>query len=123
MTPETRVGLVTILALVLIIGMVAFLRGGTLRGPQGYELHVVMRDATGLEPGTPVRLSGVTVGQVTDVGLTPEHLARVTITVDPDVRIPADSRFQTAAPRSNSTATTSRAAGRSFRVACQRGAS
>ena len=96
MTPETRVGLVTILALVLIIGMVAFLRGGTLRGPQGYELHVVMRDATGLEAGTPVRMSGVTVGQVSAVGLTPDKRARATLRMHRDVQVPAGARFQPA---------------------------
>lgn len=96
MSPETRVGLASIVALVLFVGMVAFLRGGSLRGPQGYEIHVVMQDAAGLEPGTPVRLSGVTVGEVGAVGLTPDNRARVTILIDRAVAIPSGSRFQPA---------------------------
>lgn len=94
MSPETRVGLAAIVALVLFVGLVAFLRGGSLRGPQGYELHVVMHDAAGMEQGTPVRMSGVMVGQVSRVGLTPDNRARVTIMVGRDVAIPSGSRFQ-----------------------------
>lgn len=97
MSPETRVGLVTIVALVFLVGLVAFLRGSGLWGPQGYELHVVMQDAAGMERGTPVRMSGVMVGQVSRVGLTGGNRARVTIMIRPGVAIPSGSRFQPAA--------------------------
>ncbi|HEU5170776.1 MAG TPA: MlaD family protein [Gemmatimonadales bacterium] len=100
MSPETRVGLMTIVAFLLVVGVVWYLRGGTLRSPQGYELHVVMKDAAGLEKGTPVRLSGVTVGEVRRVGLAQDGrgrvLARVTVFIRSDVAIPSGSRFQPA---------------------------
>jgi len=95
MSPETRVGIVTVLAFLLFLGLVVWLRGDAV-GPRGYQLHVLLRDAAGIEAGTPVRMSGVTVGQVSNVELTSENLARLTITLKPGVSIPKGSRFRAA---------------------------
>lgn len=95
MSPETRVGIVTVLAFLLVLGLVVWLRGNPF-GPRGYQLHVEMSDAAGLERGTPVRMSGVTVGEVSKVELTGEKLALLTIRIDSDVSIPKDSRFRAA---------------------------
>ncbi|MGH2398722.1 MAG: MlaD family protein [bacterium] len=93
MTPEARVGVVTVLAFLLFLGLVVWLRGDAL-GPAGTQLHVVLRDAAGLEAGTPVRMSGVTVGEVTDVTLTPENLALLTVTMKSGKSVPQGSRFR-----------------------------
>ncbi|MBV9604066.1 MAG: MCE family protein, partial [Solirubrobacterales bacterium] len=36
-----------------------------------YTVHAIFTNATGLEPGSPVRIAGVNVGQVTGVGAVP----------------------------------------------------
>jgi phospholipid/cholesterol/gamma-HCH transport system substrate-binding protein len=95
MSSEARVGVVTVLAFLLFLGLIVWLRGDAM-GPGGYQLHVRLRDAAGIEAGTPVRMSGVTVGEVTTVTLTPENLALLTITVKPGVSIPVGSRFRAA---------------------------
>ena len=95
MSPETRVGIVTVLAFLLILGLVVWLRGNPF-GPRGYQLHVEMSDAAGLEKGTPVRMSGVTVGEVSNVELTGEKVALLTLTIRSRESIPKDSRFRAA---------------------------
>jgi phospholipid/cholesterol/gamma-HCH transport system substrate-binding protein len=47
-------------------------------------------DATSLNPGDDVRISGVRVGQVDDLSIVDGHVARVGFSVDRSVRLPAD---------------------------------
>jgi len=47
-------------------------------------------DATSLNPGDDVRVSGVRVGQVDELSVVDGHLARVTFSVDRSMRLPAD---------------------------------
>lgn len=49
-------------------------------------------DATSLNPGDDVRVSGVRVGQVDDLSIVDGHLARVTFSVDRSMRLPEDVR-------------------------------
>ncbi len=91
MSPQARVGLATLLGLVLVVVTVALLRGIGLR-PRGYELTVRFTNAAGLNEGTPVRMAGVAVGQVRAISLV-DNQAQVKITVRPDVRIPQGSHF------------------------------
>lgn len=93
MSPEARVGLVTLLALLLLFAAVVFLRGQDFFRPPGYELTVLFTNAAGVDMGTPVRMSGVTIGKVKAVALSPTNEAHITISVNGDVRIPQGSRF------------------------------
>jgi phospholipid/cholesterol/gamma-HCH transport system substrate-binding protein len=82
-------------ALVLVAGAVAiwgyFWLTAQPLGQGGYPLVVQLSDAGGLERGDRVRLAGVQVGTVRRVGLR-GGLVTVDIMVDPDLRLPQDSR-------------------------------
>ncbi len=93
MSPEARVGLVTLLAFLLAIATVIFLRGGVLLHRQEYELTIRFSDAAGLTVGAPVRMAGVTVGRVKALALASDNQAQVTIAVTSALRIPQGSHF------------------------------
>ncbi len=58
----------------------------------GYEITANFNKVDGLEPGSPVRISGVKVGQVMGFSLDPEnYMAVVRMNIDDGVRIPADT--------------------------------
>jgi len=58
----------------------------------GYELYAEFTGIGGLKAGDDVVISGVKVGSVARVTLNPEtYLARVTVTVDPSVKLPDDT--------------------------------
>lgn len=93
MTPEARVGLAALLAFVLLIAMVIFIRGTDLFAPAGYRVTIVFKDAAGIDTGTPVRMSGVDIGKVQSVELSPTNEALVRIGINSGVTIPQGSRF------------------------------
>ncbi len=96
MSPEARVGLVAVLALLVVFGFVLFLPGAGVLRPQGYSIIVRVHNAAGIDAGTPVRMSGVTVGRVASVQLSPANEALVTLTINADVQISQGARFQVA---------------------------
>lgn len=58
----------------------------------GYDLVADFSGIGGLKAGDDVQISGVKVGTVKAVGLNPEtFLARVTMTLDPDLQLPDDT--------------------------------
>ena len=64
--------------------------GGGGRG--GYEVVARFGEVGSLAPGADVRVAGVKVGTVSDIDLDPKSfLARTTLSVDPAVKLPADS--------------------------------
>jgi phospholipid/cholesterol/gamma-HCH transport system substrate-binding protein len=67
--------LVTVLATVALAATIRNDTGGSAR-----QFHAVFTDATSLNRGDDVRMSGVKVGTVTDVEVTEKRLARVTFT-------------------------------------------
>jgi phospholipid/cholesterol/gamma-HCH transport system substrate-binding protein len=64
-------------------------------GPAGLRtpmlLHANMTDAFGLNQGTSVTVRGVEVGAVSDVRLTPDGNAQITLAIHPGTQIPRDS--------------------------------
>jgi phospholipid/cholesterol/gamma-HCH transport system substrate-binding protein len=66
---------VTVLATVALAATIRNDTGGSTR-----QFHAVFTDATSLNKGDDVRMSGVKVGTVTDVAVTKRRLARVTFT-------------------------------------------
>jgi virulence factor Mce-like protein len=72
----------------IVIGISLFILAGLVIGVSGvsfwerYDQYTVrLRSATGLEPGTPVRLGGLKVGKVLELRILPEDRARVEITL------------------------------------------
>jgi len=58
----------------------------------GYQVSAEFVRVDGLNVGTDVRLSGIKVGTVTDLGLDPKSfLAVMTMSIDPKIHLPADS--------------------------------
>lgn len=85
------------LRLALFVGVTGFLTlwiGSQITGREGstdrYDLHATFADATSLDPGDPVKLSGVRVGTVRSVELVSGE-AVVGFGVDRTVDLPVDS--------------------------------
>lgn len=74
--------LVTVLATVALAATIRNSAGGTSR-----EFHAEFADATSLNLGDDIRMSGVKVGTVSDIALTDDNAALVTFTVSTDVRV------------------------------------
>ncbi len=75
---EVKVGLITLLAVVLLAAFAVYVRG--LRSArQTYSLKVTFADARGLQPGDPVRMVGVKIGKVRSVEITPTRQALATL--------------------------------------------
>src|SRR4051794_13986526 len=77
-----------ILAALLILGTLAYLlTGGTILESK-VQIYLYLPDATGIAPGSPVRVDGIQVGKVRLVELSgsnePNRVVKVTMTVDVD---------------------------------------
>jgi phospholipid/cholesterol/gamma-HCH transport system substrate-binding protein len=96
MSPEARVGAVTVLAVVLAVAFALALPGTGLLRPQGYTIIVAVHDASGIAPGAPVRMAGVPVGGVASVGLSPAGDALIVLTIRAGLEIPEGSRVRLA---------------------------
>ncbi len=69
-----RVGVLIVLGVVLLVAMVLFIAGGRLR--QGRLIESYFRESVqGLTVGSPVKYRGVTLGEVTELGLTAAEYA------------------------------------------------
>ncbi|CAL9308209.1 MCE family protein [Streptomyces sp. R02] len=80
------------LAFVVVTALATTLLGlgvaGSGAGGGGRAYKALFTDVTGLRDGDSVRISGVTVGEVTDVRVVQQRLAQVTFTVREDRRLP-----------------------------------
>jgi phospholipid/cholesterol/gamma-HCH transport system substrate-binding protein len=79
---------VVILVALLILGTLAFLlTGGTFLEPKA-QIYLYLPDATGVAPGSPVRVDGIMVGKVSLVELSgsnePNRVVKVTMSVGLD---------------------------------------
>src|ERR1035441_738419 len=77
-----------IVAGLLILGTLSFLlTGGTLLEPKT-QIYLYLPDATGVAPGSPVRVDGIGVGKVTLVELSgskePNRVVKVTMSIERD---------------------------------------
>ncbi|MCA9799205.1 MAG: MCE family protein, partial [Cyanobacteria bacterium HKST-UBA04] len=64
-TATVKVGLLTIIALVVLTSTVIWLRGRSLGGGVRYE--VIFNDVDGLRKGAPVQFMGIRVGYIEDI--------------------------------------------------------
>ncbi len=68
-----------------------------LRTVEGYKISAAFAKVGGLGVGADVRISGIKVGTVTAQALDPQtYQAVVTMSIRPDVRLPADTRASVA---------------------------
>jgi phospholipid/cholesterol/gamma-HCH transport system substrate-binding protein len=88
---ETRVGLVVLAALFIFLFSLFWAKDFRLNRDR-YELYIVFSTVGGLSEGDPVQVAGVQKGRVTAIQLQSNGV-KVTISLDGDVQLPADSRF------------------------------
>jgi len=71
------------------------LRVGNLSGfaySNGYVLHADFNNVGSLKDRSPVKLGGVTIGEVTHIGINPQNFrAEVTMQIDPRIKLPIDT--------------------------------
>ncbi len=87
---ETVMGGVVLLVAAFFV-VFAFSSSG-VKTTGGYQVRAVFSDASGLVPGTEVRMAGVKVGSVLSQELDPDSFfAVVTLTIDEDIELPKDT--------------------------------
>lgn len=88
---ETAIGaVVAVVAAGFLTYAVARAGGGEAAG--GYPLSARFNRVDGISVGADVRMSGVKVGAVSNVALDPQtYMAKVTMSLDPKVKVPEDS--------------------------------
>ncbi|MHB8209942.1 MAG: outer membrane lipid asymmetry maintenance protein MlaD [Acidithiobacillus sp.] len=87
------VGIFVLLGIAALV--VLALRVGNLSGfayNNGYVLHADFTNVGSLKVRSPVRLGGVTIGEVTHIGMDPKtFMANVTMRIEPKVKLPTDT--------------------------------
>lgn len=87
---ETVMGGVVLL--VAIVFVIFAFRTSDVTTTSGYQVTAQFDNASGLAPGTDVRMAGVKIGAVTSQSLDPKtYLAKVVMTIDEEVKLPTDS--------------------------------
>lgn len=87
-TPELRVGLTLIVTLAVIFMGIQFFQGSPIFSGS-YELFTRLENASGITPGSAVRMRGVNVGTVGDVRLEQETgIVRIDFEIHDGIQIP-----------------------------------
>lgn len=92
MTTQAKVGAFTLIGLGLLSFILVQLSDFQIFKAKDYTLHVLFREVVGVNPSAEVRFAGVLVGKVFSVQ-TDGMGARVTIKVQPDIKIPKGSNI------------------------------
>lgn len=88
---EALIGLVVVLV-ALWFGYYAWTRTGRGRVPDAITVSALFPNASGINPGTDVRVAGIKIGQVSAVNLDPKTFqADVKLAIDPKAHVPNDS--------------------------------
>lgn len=75
------------------IGYLSLQVGGlSYAGPSGFELYATFDEIGGLRTRAPVSIAGVLVGRVEKIGLDKSLRAKVTLDIDPSLKLPVDTR-------------------------------
>jgi phospholipid/cholesterol/gamma-HCH transport system substrate-binding protein len=87
---EIRVGIITIVAVLALIGSFIWGKGGGF-GVDDREVRISLPSAPGVEVGTPLTLNGVRMGNVTAVEAHPDEV-RITAVVESSISLREDAR-------------------------------
>lgn len=90
-TRDFAVGLFVLAGLAALAYMSLGVGGFTYTGLTGLDLHAEFDEIGGLKPRAPVVISGVKVGVVENIRLDKDYRARVDFTLDPTLKLPADT--------------------------------
>jgi phospholipid/cholesterol/gamma-HCH transport system substrate-binding protein len=89
-TLEIVMGAIVLLAAVGFVSLAY--EAADVKGADGYEISAEFGSTGGLSKGDDVRISGIKVGRIVRQDLDPiTYAARITISLDPSISIPADS--------------------------------
>ena len=90
---EFKIGLSVIVAIVMLIFGIEYLKGINLFSPANFY-YANYKNVQGLEVSAPVTINGYKVGQVRDIKFDYENpgMVKVQIALDKDLRIPTDSK-------------------------------
>ena len=91
LSTEAKVGAVTLVAFILLAGMVLMI-GGLNYGEQGYPVNVTFSQVAGLKPGNVVRYAGVDVGKVEALSILPDGVA-VKAMITSGVKLPQGAKY------------------------------
>ncbi|MFA7276839.1 MAG: outer membrane lipid asymmetry maintenance protein MlaD [Pseudobdellovibrionaceae bacterium] len=89
----------TVLGALVLVGAAIFLvfsySSGDIAEVDGYSVSADFSNIGGLQIGDPVQISGVKVGQIKNISLSPEsYLAHVTMEIGDDIQITDDATAQ-----------------------------
>jgi len=90
-TRDFVVGLFVLAGLLAVAYLSLSVGGASYSGRRGLELIAVFDDVGGLSSRSPVKISGVKVGQVESIQLDPDLRAAVSLDLDPSLELPVDS--------------------------------
>ncbi|MFA5073600.1 MAG: MlaD family protein [Nitrospirota bacterium] len=90
LSAEAKVGLLVILGSVVLLYMTIAVGKYSFGEKKGYVLEAFFDSVAGLDVKSAVRMAGVKIGVVEQVALE-DHRAKVTMRINPEVRIPRDS--------------------------------
>ena len=96
---ELRVGLFVLAGLFILAVAIFYVTGAGILGPK-YRLITYLPEVDALETGAPVRLSGVAIGNVQSIGLTPhppDEMHNITLVLRIDKKFQNDIRTDSAA--------------------------
>lgn len=89
---ELKVGVFAAIIIAVLAYATMKVTESSFLGTGGYELTVTLESVTGLKKKAPVELAGVPVGVIKKIELIDSNRARITIQVDKNVKLPANSK-------------------------------
>ena len=92
MKAELKIGVVGIFSILLLIWGINFLKGNNIFGNSN-EYYSIYENIDGLESSAPVRINGLTVGNVTEIYFHPSNTGKIIVqfTLNDDIRFPRNS--------------------------------
>ena len=88
---DLLVGLFVLGGLAAIAYLSLSVGGLSYTGPRGLTLFADFDEIGGLKPRSPIVISGVKVGQVSDIALGEDYRAHVRFDLDPKLKLPSDT--------------------------------
>jgi phospholipid/cholesterol/gamma-HCH transport system substrate-binding protein len=92
MKAELKIGIIGIFSILLLIWGISFLKGNNIFGNSN-EYYSTYKNIDGLESSAPVRINGLTVGNVTEIYFHPNNSGDIIVqfTLNDDIRFPRNS--------------------------------
>ena len=88
---DLTVGLFVLAGLSALAYLSIRVGGMEYTGPSGLRVYATFEEVGGLRPRAPIAIAGVKVGQVSEIRLDGDLRARVTLDLDPALRLPVDT--------------------------------